>query len=372
MNAEEVVRSVAAAMEVTIDGERPWDILVRDRRFFRRVVAEGSLGLGESFVEGWWDCEDLGELHYRIALHNAEARIKKSWNLIYQGLKARLLNLQSRRRSSIVANLHYDVTMDHYRSMTDPWITLSCGYWKEARNLTEAQEAKLGLICRKIRLSGEDRVLDIGCGFGSFARYAAEKYGCRVVGVNISGEQVRAARELAGDLPVKFIECDYRDTDAFLKGEKFDKVVSAGMFEHVGYKNHHAFMEAAHHCLKDHGLFLLHRVGSNVSRHQHYPWFVKYIFHNGLLPSIAQIGRAFEGLFVMEDWHNFGPDYHKTLYAWYENFDRAWAKPKDDEIYRMWKYYLLSSAGGFKARTRQLWHLVLSKGGMMDGYTSVR
>jgi cyclopropane-fatty-acyl-phospholipid synthase len=323
-------------------------------------------------VEGWWDCDDLAELHRLIAAGDAEARLKNSPRLVLESLKARLLNLQSHGRASAVARRHYDLTVDAYRSMTDKWITLSCGYWKEATNLDEAQEAKLEMICRKLRISAGDRVLDIGCGFGSFARYAAQKRGCAVVGINVSAKQVALASELGRGLPVEFHVCDYRDTDVFLGRRPFDKIVSAGMFEHVGYRNHRTYMEVAGRCLRDGGLFLLHTVGSNLTRYENDAWFDKYIFPNGLLPSIRQIAEAVEGIFVMEDWHNFGPDYTRTLEAWCRNFEAAWAGERSDPFYRMWRYYLLCAAGGFKARRKQLWQLVLSKGGTPCTYEAVR
>jgi len=369
---EGAIRRLAAGLGIEIDGQRPFDIQVRDPRFYRRVLADGSLGLGESYMEGWWDCADLTELHRRILSHGTPARLRRSPALLLAGLQARLFNRQSHHRSPIVAREHYDRTTEAYRCMTDKWITLSCGYWKRATTLDEAQEHKLDLICRKIRLLPTDRVLDIGCGFGSFARFAAERYGCTVVGINVSKEQVEAARELGRGLPIGIHQCDYRETDVFMSDGPFDKVVSAGMFEHVGYKNYRTYMDVAHRSLKEGGLFLLHTIGSNVSNLTNDPWFDKYIFPNGQLPSIRQIGETVEGLFVVEDWHNFGVDYTKTLRAWFERFDANWIGSRTDTFYRMWKYYLLSAAGAFAARDKQLWQIVLSKGGLDSGYQSIR
>lgn len=366
LSAEEVVRRLASDVGITIDGRLPWDLRVHDRRFYRRVLTDGSLGLGESYMEGWWDCDDLVELHCLIARGDAESRIRPSWRVLWHAGKARLVDLQSRRRASIVARSHYDVTVDHYSAMTDPWRTMSCGYWKDATTLAEAQEAKLDLVCRKLGLSSQDRVLDIGCGLGSLARYAATKYGCSVVGISIAGEQVRGLRELCIDLPVTVHHCDYRDVEIFAKDGPFDKIVSLEMFEHVGVKNHREYFAVAHGCLRPGGLFLLQTVGANVSSHRNDPWFDKYIFPNGVVPSVRQIGAAIENLFVLEDWHSFGPDYVKTLSAWFENFDRHWPGSKGDAFYRMWKYYLLSAAGGFKARRRQIWQILLSKGELPD------
>jgi cyclopropane-fatty-acyl-phospholipid synthase len=372
VTAERIIGDLIRGIGIDVNGTRPYDIRLHDPRFYGRVLGAGSLGLGESYMEGWWDCDDLPELFYRIASGDLQGRLPWSAAFVAAALKAQLLNLQSRRRSSIVARRHYDVSIETYRSMTDRWTTLSCAYWKDAATLDQAQEAKLELIVRKLGLTAGNRVLDIGCGFGAFARYAAERHGCVVIGINVSAEQVRCARELGAGLPVEFHLNDYRDVNAYWDGRPFDAVVSMGMFEHVGWRNHRVFMRIVHRMLKPTGLLLLHTIGSNVSSNDNDPWFDRYIFPNGLLPSVRHIGSAIEGLFVMEDWHNFGNDYEKTLLKWYQNFDRRWTGDRVDPFYRMWRYYLLSAAGVFRSRTKQLWQIVLSKGGVPGGYVAVR
>ena len=370
--AEKLIRNLLGEVGIEVNGPNAYDLQVTDTRFYKRVLADGALGFGESFMEGWWDCEDVVELIARIAAGNLESKLKRSGKLMWEAFKARMFNLQSRARSPIVGRDHYDRTLEAYRCMTDEWITLSCGYWKDATTLDEAQAAKLDLICRKVGISRNDRVLDIGCGFGSFAKFASSRYGCEVVGINISPEQAKEARKACDGLPVTIINCDYRDTTSYLKDGKFDKAMSAGMFEHVGYKNLNAYFEAVNAALNDDGIFCLHTCGSSVSTTRNDPWYDKYIFPNGMLPSIRQIGTAIEGMFVMEDWHNFGYDYSLTLRSWYENFERNWPGPKDDEFYRMWKYYLLACAGWFQSRYVQLWQIVLSKHGVPGGYQTVR
>lgn len=219
-------------------------------------------------------------------------------------------------------------------------------------------------------LKAGDHILDIGCGWGSFAKFAVEKYGVSVVGITISVEQAALARERCAGLPVEIRVEDYREV-----AEEFDHIISLGMFEHVGHKNYREYFKIASRCLKENGLFLLHTIGSNRSIFSTNPWTDKYIFPGGSLPSIKQIGKAIEKLFVMEDWHNFGPDYDKTLMEWFANFDHAWPNLREkygDRFYRMWKFYLLMSAGAFRARYIQLWQIVLSKDGLAGGYQSVR
>ena len=246
----------------------------------------------------------------------------------------------------------------------------SCGYWKDAADLDEAQEKKLDLACRKLGLNPGDRILDIGCGWGGFARYAAERYGVEVVGITVSKRQQELGMQLCKDLPVELRLQDYRDLD-----ETFDHIVSIGMFEHVGALNHRAYMEVVHRCLKEDGLFLLHTIGDIRSEKVNDPWMGKYIFPNALIPSMAQIGASVDDLFIIEDVHNFGFYYDRTLMSWFDNFDRHWDSLKEsygERFYRMWKYYLLSSAGSFRARSSQVWQLVLSKHGVPGVYSTLR
>lgn len=369
-NAQRTVESILEQANIAVNGSRPWDIQVFDERFFSKVIAKGTLGLGESYMDAWWDCQRIDEFIYRSMVHRLREKIRVGHQELLVFLRSVLTNLQSSARAFIVGERHYDINNILYEHMLDRRMTYTCGYWKDATTLDEAQEHKLDLVCRKIGLREGDRVLDIGCGWGSFAKYAAEKYGASVVGITVSQQQVQLARELCAGLPIEIRLQDYRDLD-----ERFDHIVSLGMFEHVGYKNYRNFMRIAHRCLKDSGLFLLHTIGSNDSAVACDPWIDKYIFPNGLLPSIAQIGKAVEGYFVVEDWHNFGADYDRTLMAWYDNFQTHWPELRahfDERFYRMWRYYLLVCAGSFRARDNQLWQIVLSRHGVPGGYTSVR
>ncbi len=368
--AKATIGSLLVRAGITLNGENPYDPHIHNEDFYSRVLSHGALGLGESYVDGWWDAEKLDELVSRILRAGLNEKVY-SPQLLINTAWAYLTNLQSKSRAFHVGEKHYDVGNDLYEKMLDKRMTYTCGYWKDAKNLDDAQEAKLDLVCRKLGLKGGERILDIGSGWGSFAIYAAERYGVRVTGVTVSKEQVALATKRAGNLPVSFRLQDYRDVN----DELFDHVVSLGMFEHVGHKNYRTFMRLADSVLKPGGLFLLHTIGSNRSVRTTDPWIHKYIFPNGMLPSIQQIGGAIEETFVMEDWHNFSADYDKTLMAWFKNFDEAWPGLKgsyDERFYRMWKYYLLMCAGTFRARENQLWQLVLSKKGVPGGYTSIR
>jgi len=370
MKSKDIATELFAMAGIEVGGKNPWDISVHNEDFYSRVMTWGSLGLGESYMDGWWDCEKLDEFFYRVLRTDIESQVKQNWRLLVNVLWARLFNMQSRKRAFKIGERHYDTGNDLFMKMLDKRMTYSCGYWQKVDSLDEAQEDKLELICRKLGLQPGMKLLDIGCGWGSLAGYAAEKYQVEVVGVTVSGEQVELARTLCRDLPVEIRLQDYRDVD-----EKFDRIVSVGMIEHVGYKNYRTFMELTHRCLNDGGLFLLQTIGGIQSRTSVDPWINRYIFPNGMLPSIKQLGKAIEGLFVMEDWHSIGADYDKTLMAWYRNFEESWSELKenyDERFHRMWCYYILSCAGSFRARMNQLWQIVLSKDGVPGGYLSVR
>jgi cyclopropane-fatty-acyl-phospholipid synthase len=368
---KKTVQDILALAGVEINGSNPWDIAVHNDGFYRKVLTEGELGIGESYMDNWWDAGKVDELIFKIVSARLEEKVRLKFSIILKILSARIINLQSKRRAFIIGEKHYDMGNDLFSLMLDKRMNYSCAYWKDTDNLEKAQEDKLELICRKILLEPGMRILDIGCGWGAFGKYAAEKYKAEIVGITVSKEQVELGRKLCEGLPVEFRLMDYRDLD-----EKFDRIVSVGMIEHVGYKNYRSFFEIASRCLNDNGLFLLHTIGNIKSEKSIDPWTDKYIFPNGMLPSVAQIGKAIEKLFVMEDWHNFGKDYDKTLMAWYENFEMNWDKIKDkysDRFYRTWKYFLLSAAGSFRTGIKnQLWQIVLSKNRVAGAYRSVR
>jgi cyclopropane-fatty-acyl-phospholipid synthase len=370
--------SLAAKAGITFNGSEPWDIQVYDPRFYRRVLADRSLGLGESYMEGEWESHAVDETIYRIVRANLAKEIKAapSLSLLWQAGKARLTRTVTKARARKAVRAHYDIGNDLYGVQLDPRMVYSCGYYRDKPSpgtLAAAQECKLDLVCRKIGLARGQRVLDIGCGWGSFAKFAAERYGARVVGVTLSQEQKAWAEESCKDLPVTIRLCDYRDAQ-----EQFDHIVSIGMFEHVGPEQYRTFFEQAERLLKPGGLLLLHCIVGNRSRLVGDPWMSKYIFPKGVLPSLQQIAGASEGLFVQWDLHNFGPDYDTTLMAWFKNFDRAYREGRldrekyDQRFYRMWKYYLLSCAGLFRAGGAQLCQFVFARPGEVSEYHTAR
>ncbi len=359
---------------VTLNGTNPWDIQIKDPRLFRRVALGGFPGFVDAHVDGWWECDAIDALYDRCLRAELPAKLWFNLPTLTGWARQKLFNLQSVRRAFRNASAHYNLGNDLFRAMLDSRLTYSCGYWEGAESLEQAQEAKLELVCRKLGLEPGMRVLDIGSGWGSFVRYAAERYGCEVTGITVSGEQVKYSHEICRGLPVEIRLQDYRDID-----EPFDRIVSIGMFEHVGQKNHRAFMRAVHRCLKPDGLCLLHFFATQRSwpnlRDTEAVWVTRNIFPGLVVPTLGQAGAAAEGLMVIEDLHNFGQYYDPTLLAWFENFDRNWPTLREkygDRFYRMWRHYLLCCAGAFRSRKYQVWQIVLSPKGVVGGYRPVR
>ncbi|MGH7023412.1 MAG: cyclopropane fatty acyl phospholipid synthase [Caulobacteraceae bacterium] len=361
-----LIEGLLARAGVEADGSRPFDIQVHDQRLWRRVLAEGSLGLGEAYMDGWWDCERLDEFFARVVGEDLGRALPLTPATLWLALSARLLNRQSKARAGRVADVHYNLDLDIFEATFDARLSGSCAYWKNAADLDAAQEAKLELVCRKIGLAPDQSVLDIGCGWGAFMGYAAERHGARCVGVTVSSEQVDYGRRRYAGLPVEFRLEDYRDFTG-----KVDHVVSMGMFEHVGSKNYRRYFESARRAIADNGLFLLHTILANERAETIEPWLDKYIFPGGVLPTAGQIGEACEGLFVVEDVENFGAYYDLTLMAWHAKFqsNRAVIAARHGERFcRMWDYYLLCCAGGFRSRQIGLAQFVLSPKGVPGGW----
>lgn len=362
------------AADVQLGGARPWDLQCSDpaalHRLIDAVVRRGSLGFGDAYVDGVWDCEALDQLFTRLLLVEADRRYAHAGRLhkALWRMRDQLFNLQSLRRSTTVARRHYDIHPAVYAAMLDPWRQYSCGYWERASDLAEAQEHKLRLICEKLKLRPGLRLLDIGCGWGGLAAYAARHYGVEVVGITLSSEQLRLARRHWGELPLRFELCDYRRL-AQLDCAPFDRIVSVGMLEHVGPRNLRGFFNIVGQALSDQGLVLLHTIGYRCRSRHSDPWIDAHVFPHGRLPAPAELAAALEPGWLIQDWHNFGPDYDRTLVAWHANVEAAWpqlapliGEPAAAERFqRFWRYYLLCCAGFFRSGQGQLWQLVLSK-----------
>lgn len=348
---------------IELNGSNSWDIQVHDPIVYSMVASNGSLGLGEAYMQGMWDCDAIDEFIFRCSKYRIQHQIK--WKSIAYIAFFRLLNFQKKSRAFSVGEAHYNLGNDLFEVMLDTNMAYSCGYWRNAANLDQAQLNKIHLIANKLGLKPGMRVLDIGCGWGTIPAYLAQHYGVEVVGVTISTEQARYAQKKCETLPVDIRVQDYRSLSE-KTNEKFDRIYSIGMFEHVGRRNYRTYMKVVKRCLKDDGVFVLHTIGAHSGSGTPDPWMSRYIFPNGMIPQQGDVMKAIGQYFIIEDWHNFGRDYDKTLMAWLANFDRAWpdlSSSYDQQFYRMWRYYLMISAGSFRSRLNQLWQITLSPRG---------
>lgn len=388
----DLAQKILKTCGITIGGDQPHDMVVHNPELFRRVIQKGSLGLGEAFMEGWWDTRDffaLDDFFKRILEGGLEYYFPNNAKDMINILRAKLFNPQTKSKSRKVGMQHYDIGNEFFRNMLGPRMQYSCAYWERhvgavdggavqaVETLDEAQELKLHMIGEKLRLRPGMEVLDCGCGWGALAAFLSEKYKVKVTGITISEEQrAGAARRVKDDPNVTILKQDYRDMKF---DRKFDRIVSVGMFEHVGPKNYKTFFKHMRRLLRDddpEAVVVLHTIGSKTTMDSADQWYLKYIFPGGCLPSIANIGKTIEKFFVMEDLHNFGYFYGLTLLAWRENFLKHWTgsveskKEGADVFFRMFYYYLSSSAGAFEARDLQLWQMVLSPKGV-PGYAKV-
>jgi len=412
-----MTKSFFDEINVTINGNRKGDIKIKDEDVYYRmtkyVTGFDRLALGESYLDGQWETDDL--LTFFEKCFQSKLSFNKGFNMIAKvmhSLPLLTLNMQTKGLCRKDISSHYDIGNDLFRLMLDRSMNYSCGYWEKnvfldpndgnnnsdsefkvntntlCSSLDEAQMNKMLLIGRKLNLKPNMRVLDIGCGWGYLAKFLAVNFDVHVIGVTISKEQYEFATttdlkkedleflKIPGLNPIgtgrfEFRLKDYRDVN-----ETFDRIVSVGMIEHVGRANYSEYFDIARRCLSDDGLFLLHTIGiAQDYIPQVEPWLNKYIFPNGMIPYHTQLINASYGKFVIEDWHNFGYSYYRTLVQWDKNFRKSWpllAAKYGERFFKIWTYYLLFSAALFKTRKLALWQIVLSKDGFPNGYVSYR
>ena len=371
-----LVADLCAEADVKIGGDRPWDIHINNERTFARVIGDGSLGFGETYMDEWWDCEAMDDMLSRLLSVEADIRILRHLNFanLLFILQSTFTNMQSVRRAYQVGEQHYDIGNDVFAAMLDPRMIYSCGYWEYANSLAKAQEDKLHMICQKLELTSGEHLLDIGCGWGGLAAFAAENYGVEVTGITISREQKAIAEQKCANLPVDIQLTDYRSlVDTYERA--FDKIVSVGMFEHVGPKNYTAYFDVVKQLLKPEGLFLLHTIGKLPPETRTNRWINKYIFPNGHIPTTTELVKHLGNHLRIEDWHNFGHDYDLTLQAWRKNFNGAWpflAEKYGQRFGRMMQFYLAASMAYFRAGNGALWQLVMTPIDRQRIYRSVR
>lgn len=358
-----------------IDGTNATDAVVQriktgDRAVHRRIERDGIFGLGETYMQGDWSAAQLDNVLYAaftapLAPRSAVGRLRWLVTIMEQYL----FNRQAGQRAFEIGMEHYDLGNHLFRAMLDDTMTYTCGMWDNASTLHDAQEAKLELICRKLGLRPGLHVLDIGCGWGNFARYAAERFGVKVTGITVSQQQADMARQRCHGLPVEIRYQDYRELN-----ETFDRIVSIEMIEAVGRRNLAAFYRVVDRCLKHDGTFVLQAIsGDTFSRTSHRPmdefalWLLKYIFPNGYLPKQHELVAPRDTSLLIEGWQSFGSDYDRTLQAWAANFNAAWDELQhqyDDLFRRRWNFYLHGCMAAFRSRSIDVYQIVYTKGGV--------
>ena len=369
MSSREVAARILEAAGIPLNSSEPWSIQVHNEKMWDRVISQQQLGFAESYMDGWWDCQALDVMITKLLSINVLKLLRPSPALALHVARSYLLNNQTKQKAAQNAKHHYNIGNDLYSRMLDEEMAYSCAYWSKAETLNQAQIDKFDLICRKLELQPGMRLLDIGSGWGGFLRHAVKNYGVQATGISPADNQINLAIEKSAGLGITFIQQDYRD----LKGQ-FDRIVSIGMMEHVGPKNYMTFFQKCDELLAPGGRMLHHTIVSNITKQVTDPFFDRYIFPGGVLPSLAQISSATENGFVIEDVQNLGPDYDRTLLEWHKNISAKWQEiPQyDPHFQRMWNYYLLASAAGFRAGDLQLMQCVFHRVGPRATYIAAR
>ena len=346
--------------DIRVDGSRPWDIKICHPDFFKCIMQQGLLGLGESYMDGWWECERVDILIYKFLTGRLDEYLPIHLHNILNLFSAKLLSLKPDHVSLTSGNKEHEIGYDIFAVMLDNYMQYSCGLWREGTSLDEAQTAKLQMICEKLQLSPGMRILDLGCGWGGTAEYMARHYGVYVEGITDSTEQQKVAQARCRDLDVTIMLGDFHDCI----DDQFDRIISLGTLQNIELRNYQAFFKRIANSLNPDGRCLLQSIGKDQFVNHVGLWINKYIFPRGCLPSEEQIVRSTQPYLHIEDWINLGGDYDKTFMSWEKRINDAWPELKDNyspRFKRMLDYYLCSCAGFLRAKKLNMWQMVFSR-----------
>ncbi|HSC51930.1 MAG TPA: cyclopropane-fatty-acyl-phospholipid synthase family protein, partial [Gaiellaceae bacterium] len=347
----------------------PVRLAIHDTAFFRRLATRGKLGLGEAYTADEWDADDLVAL-FELLLRNAgtlgerRARVRRLLEL-----RPRLHRRNGLARSRRNIAYHYDLGNELFALMLDATMTYSCAIFERpGMSLAEAQRAKYDRLCRQLALGADDHVLEIGCGWGGFARHAAETRGCRVTGITISHEQAVVARERTRGLPVEILERDYRTVEG-----RFTKVASIEMIEAIGADQFGTFFATIDRVLVPGGRAAVQSILVPEQRWDRYrrtpDWIERYVFPGCLIPSLEALARAAArhsrlGVYGVEE---IGEHYAETLRRWrasfHERLDEVRRLGYDRTFERTWDFYLAFCEAAFRTRALRDAQLLLARAG---------
>jgi cyclopropane-fatty-acyl-phospholipid synthase len=359
--AEKGLKLLLAGADIEVGRSPSAEIIVHDDSFYRDVLTTGSLGLGDSYIDGKWDCEKIDELIYKILTLGIHQKLAPVYNIAGE-IKRRALNLQSRERAKQVIEEHYDLPSEFYASFLDPYFQYTCARFEGTADLDKAQEIKMGNICKKLGLKAGDKVMDIGGGWGGLAHFMASNCGVEPTVVTLSKTQAEHIKRTRGD-EIKVQLCDYRDIPDELNG-RFDAVTAVGILEHIGHQNYADFMGAVDRVLKPSGKLLIHTLYTPQSRPVSNAWLHKHIFPNGELAPREMIEENLSSDFEPADGPNgeksteepafedITPNYFPTLHTWKDRLTESQKAGKinlSEREFRKWIYYFMSCAGAIKA-----------------------
>ena len=349
----------------------PVRLRIHDRAFFRRIATRGKVGFGESYTAGDWDCDDLVGL-FELLVRNAEATAARR-PALRRVLAARprpnrRSNLRRARRNIAY---HYDLGNDFFALMLDETMTYSCAVFDSPElSLADAQRAKLQRICDKLDLRADDHVLEIGCGWGSFALHAAQTTGCRVTALTISAEQARLARERVAQAGlsdrITVVEQDFREHDG-----RYTKVASIEMLEAIGERQFGPYFATIDRVLEPGGIACVQTILIPDDRWDRYrtspDWIEQYIFPGCLIPSLTAVTTAAtrSSRLMVHEVEEIGPHYAETLRRWRKHFhaqiEDVRALGYDRRFERTWDFYLAFCEAGFRTRALRDVQLTLTR-----------